>query len=103
MLHVVGGGAVDGNPARLHGLGNLANQLDPKQSVIERGVLDLDVVRKVELPFETAGRNSPVEEFPLGFFGFTALDRDDVVLGGDRNIVRRETRDRQRNLVMVFG
>src|SRR5450631_153984 len=37
------------------------------------------------------------------FFGLVAFDGDDVLLGGDRNLVLRETGDRQLDLVPVFG
>jgi hypothetical protein len=45
----------DGDPPRLHGLGDLPDQSDLEQPVAERSVLDLDVVGQVELPLEGAG------------------------------------------------
>src|SRR4051794_7867537 len=39
------GRAVDRNPARLHGLRDLAHQFDLQQAVVECGSFDLDIVR----------------------------------------------------------
>ena len=79
--------AVDGDPPRLHGLGDLANQLDLEQAVVEGRVLHLHVVRQVELPFEMPGRDAPVQELAIGLFGLVAFDGDCVLLGGDGNLV----------------
>ena len=42
--------AVDGDSPRLHGFGDLPDQFDLEQPVVEGRVLDLDVVGQVELP-----------------------------------------------------
>ena len=42
--------AVNGDPPRLHGFGDLPDQFDLEQPVVEGRVLDLDVVGQVELP-----------------------------------------------------
>jgi hypothetical protein len=55
------------------------------------------------LPFKLPGRDTPVKELALGLFGLAALDGDDILFGGDRNLVRRETGNRQRYLVPVVG
>jgi hypothetical protein len=59
------GRTVDRNPARLHGLGDLARQFDLQQAVVERGSLDLDIVRQIELALEGPRRNSLVQELAL--------------------------------------
>ena len=69
----------------------------------KRRALHLDIVRQVELPLEMPGRDPPVEELALGLFGLAAFDRDHVLLGRDRDLVRREARHRQRDLVTVVG
>ena len=74
-----------------------------QQPVVERGVLDLDIVGQVELPLEVPGRDTAVQELALGLFGLVAFDRHDVLLGRDRNFVGREAGHRQRNLVAVFA
>ena len=95
--------AVDGDAPRLHGLGDFPDQLDLEQAVVEGRALHLDVVRQVELPLEMPGGDSAIEELALGLFGLAAFDGDDVLLGGDRDFFGRETGDRQRDLVTVFG
>ena len=74
-----------------------------QQPVVERGVLDLDVVGQVELPLEVPGRDTAVQELALGLFRLVAFDRHDVLLGRDRNFVGREAGYRQRDLVAVFA
>src|SRR4029079_10919528 len=71
--------AIDGDLPRLHGLGNLSNQFDLQQPIVERCVLDLDVVGQVELPLEVPGRDTAVQELSLGLFRLVAFDRHDVL------------------------
>ena len=82
-MHVGLRRAVDGDPPRLHGLGNLPDQFDLQQTVVEGRVLNLNVVGQVELAFEVPGRDTPVKELALGFLGLAAFDGDDVLLCGD--------------------
>jgi hypothetical protein len=95
--------AVDGDAPRLHGFRDFPDQLDLQQAVVEGRTLYLDIVRQVELPLEMPGRNAPVKELALDLFGLAAFDRDDVLLGRDRDFVGRETRHRQRDLVAVLS
>ena len=60
--------AVDGDLPRLHGLGDLPDQFDLEQAIVEGRALDLDVVGQVELPFEGAGRDAAIEVLALGLF-----------------------------------
>jgi hypothetical protein len=85
MDFVRGRCAVDGDPPRLYGLGDLANQLDPEQAVVEGRALHLHVVRQAELPFELPGRDAPVQELATSLLGLVAFDGDDVLVGGDGN------------------
>jgi hypothetical protein len=59
------GATADGDAPGLHGLGDFAEELDPEQAVVERRGLHLDVVSKVELPFERPSRNALVDIFVL--------------------------------------
>ena len=102
-MHVGRRRAVDGDPPRLHGFGDFPDQFDLQQAVVEGRVLDLDVVGQVELPLEVPGRDAAIKELALGFLGLAAFDGDDVLLCSDRDFIGRETRDRQRDLVTVFG
>src|SRR4051794_4918250 len=95
--------AVNGDLPWLHGCGNFPNQFDLQQPVIERSVLDLDVVRQVELPLEVPGRDTAVQELALCLFRLVAFDRHDVLLGPDRDFVGREAGHRERDLVAVFA
>jgi hypothetical protein len=61
--------AVDGDPPWLHGFGDLPDQFDLQQPIVERGVLDLDVVGQVELSRELTGRDAAVQELAIGFSG----------------------------------
>ena len=94
---------VDGDAARLHGLGDFPDHLDLQQAVFERRAFYLNIVCQAELPLEMPGRDAPVQELTTRLFGLVAFDGDDVLLGGDGNLIGRETRDRQRDLVSVFG
>jgi hypothetical protein len=49
FLHVIGGYAVDRDPARFHGFRDYPDQLDLEQAISNTGALDLDVIRKAEL------------------------------------------------------
>jgi hypothetical protein len=60
----------DGNPPRLHGLRDFADQFDLQQAVVEGRALDLDVVRQAELALEGPRRNALVQEFALVFSAF---------------------------------
>ena len=80
LMDVVGGRrAVDCDPPLLHGLGDFPDQLDLEQAVVEGRALHLDVVGQAELPLEVPGRDTPVQELALGFFGLAAFDGDDVL------------------------
>jgi hypothetical protein len=50
------GQIVDRDPARLHGVRNLSNQLDLEQAVVEPCSLDPDVGGRNELPLERPRR-----------------------------------------------
>jgi hypothetical protein len=73
------------------------------RAVLEPGTLDLDMVGERALALEVTGRDAAIQELALGFAGLAAFNGDDVMLDGDRDFIGRETRDRQRDLVAVFG
>jgi hypothetical protein len=84
------GCASDGYPPRLHGLGNLPEQFDRQQTVVEAGALHLHVVGKAELAPEVSPENPLVKKFAAGIRGLSAFDRDHIVLGGDGDFLRGE-------------
>ena len=69
LMQVVRRCAVDGDLPRLHGLGDLPDQFDLEQAIVERRALDLDVVGQVELPLERPGRDAAIEVVAFGLVG----------------------------------
>jgi hypothetical protein len=65
--------------------GDLPDQFDLQQAVVERGVLDQDVVGQVEMSLEVSGRDAAIQKLALGFFGLVAFARHNVLLGRDRD------------------
>lgn len=43
------------------------------------------------------------DRLALGLLGLASLDRDDVVLGRDRDLLGREAGDRERDLVAIIA
>src|SRR3954469_25331721 len=80
FLYVIDGYAVDRDPARLHGFRNFPDQLDLEQAVVERDTLDLNVIRKAELPLEATRRDTAIEEISLRLVGLAPFDRDHILL-----------------------
>ena len=58
MLVVVANAGVDRNPARLHGLRQLAHQIDLQEPVFKRRACHLDVVGEVEFAPELTSRDA---------------------------------------------
>ena len=103
LMNVAGRCAVNGDAPRLHGLGNFPQQFDLQQAVVEGRALYLYVIRQAELALEHPRRNTSVNELVFGLLRLVAFDGDDVLFGGDGDLVGREPRDRQRDLVPVVG
>jgi len=84
----------DRNAARLLGLGDLADEIDMQQAVLERGVLHGHEVGQLEHTLEGSRRDAAVKHFGI-FLGilvgdFLALDRQRVFLGDDRKLALRK-------------
>src|SRR5690349_6453285 len=96
----------DRNAARLRGLGNLADEIDVEQAVLERGILHLHEIGKLEYALEGARRDAAVEHFGICLAvlvgGFLALDRQRVFLRDDRKLALREAGDRNADAVGVL-
>jgi hypothetical protein len=82
--------ATNGDPTRLHSLGDFSNQLDLEQAIIEGRTLYLNVISQAELPFELASGDAAIQVLSLCLFDLGAFDGDNVLLGGDGNLFRRE-------------
>ena len=52
-------GTCDGDRPRLHGLGNLAHELDVQEPVLQARALDLDIVGELEATLEGFARRCP--------------------------------------------
>ena len=103
LMHVAGRRAIDGNSPWLHRLGDFPDKFDSQQTILECGVLHLNVISEVELPLEWPRGNTSIEIFALGLVRLVALDGDYILLGRHRDFVRPETCNRKRNLVAVVA
>src|ERR1700730_2585161 len=63
LMHAAGRCAVNGDPPRLHRLGDLPEQLDLEQAILESRALHLDIIGKIELPLEGPRGNAPIQIF----------------------------------------
>ncbi len=76
-----------------------------EQAILERSVLHLHKVGKLELALEGARRDAAIEHFgclAVLVGGFLALDRQGVFLGDDRDFILREAGDGDRNPEVVL-
>ena len=70
--------------------GFMASGTSQDSSILSKPIVELralhpDVVGQVELPLERPRGDAAIEVFALGRLGLVALDRHDVLLGGDRD------------------
>jgi hypothetical protein len=93
----------DGDPARLHCLRHLPDQVDLQQTGIEGSPLHLDVIGEVENPPERTGRDPLVEILVLGLFGFPAFHGEDILFSRYGDLIRCKAGERQRYLVMIIA
>ena len=56
LMHVAGRRAIDGNSPWLHRLGDFPDKFDSQETILECGVLHLNVISEVELPLERPAR-----------------------------------------------
>src|SRR6185437_2126948 len=98
---LVRGSAVDLNAARLHRLGDFPLQVDDQQAVLEPGAPDLDMVGERELALEIARRDAAMQEGPAFLLVLAALERQDVLLDRQLDLVRPEAGERHRYLEAV--
>ena len=94
---------IDRDLPRLHGLGEFADQLDLQQTVLKRSVLHLDVLRQAKDSAEGTRRDTLVKVLAVAFIGLAALNRQHVLLRGNRDLVASKAGQRQRDLVLVLA
>ena len=96
-------GGLDFDLSGFHGLGHFALQFDLEQSVLERGAPHLDKVGKIEATFEWPTRDAPVEVLgPVLFLIDTTRDCQRVSVNRNADLFGLESRDRERNAVLVL-
>jgi hypothetical protein len=88
---------------RLHRLGDLADQLDMEEAVIEAGADHLDRLGELEAALEGAARNAAVEVLAGIAFQALAGDEERVLLDPDVDVVGAEARDRHRQAVGIVA
>src|SRR3954463_6163018 len=96
----------DRNLARLFRLGDLADELDVQEPILELRAGHLDVIGKLEAAFERAGRDALIEHLTLVLFAlflFLAPNGERVFLGFDPQVVLGKARDRNRDAVGVLA
>jgi hypothetical protein len=97
----------DRNVAGLLGLGNLADEIDVEQAILERGVFHQHEIGKLEDALEGARRDAAIQH--LGFVlavligGFLAPDRQRVFLRDDGKLALREAGDGDADTVLVLA
>src|SRR5205807_1021520 len=95
----------DWNLPRLLGLGNLPDQVDVQQAVLQRGAFHLDKVGELEYALECARRDALVEDLTFGF-GLRLLlaaDGQRALLGLDGDIGLGEPSDRYRDAILIIA
>jgi hypothetical protein len=85
-------------------LGDLTHEIDVQQSVLEVGVLDLDMVGKLEDALKSARGDALVEHLTVLFFLdlLGALDRQRIFFRLDRKLVFAEAGNRDGYSVIVL-
>jgi hypothetical protein len=84
------GDVADGYLPGLHVIRHPPHKTDVQETVVERGVLDLDVFGQIETPFEWACRDSLIQILALTVFGLLAGDYQLTCLGRNPDLIRRE-------------
>jgi len=102
LSDVVRAGAVDRDAVRLHRFGDFPLQVDNEQAVLETGTLDLDMVGERKLALEVTRRDAAVQEGPLFLVALAALQREDVLLDRQFDLIRLESGERDRDLKVVL-
>jgi len=91
------------NLARLHRLGNFALEIDGKQTILQRSILNADVIGELEPAFKAAGSDASMQIFKFAFVGLTAFNDENIALLRDIEITVFKTRDCHHNLICVVA
>jgi hypothetical protein len=93
----------DFNAARLHGLWNPAHEVDLQKAIVEARCVDFDVVLKADTKLERTLGNSMVQIFALGRFFLLSTNRQEVLLGCDRDFLGGEPGHSKADAISVLA
>jgi len=88
---------------RFQGLGNLANEIDRQETVLQIGAIHPDMIGKLEPVFERAAGNAAMQITFRGRLLLLAGYGQQVGLEGDIEIALLETRYRDRDAIAVIA
>src|ERR1700730_5849251 len=102
LLVVVAIAGVDRNPARLHGLRQLAHQLDLQEPVFKRRACHLDIVGEVELAPERTSRDALEQVVVITVLRLAAFHGQHVLLCRDGDLLRLEAGQSERDAIVIL-
>src|SRR5260370_19814765 len=102
LLAVVAIAGVDRNPARLHGLRQLAHQLDLQEPVFKRRACHLDIVGEVELAPERTSRDALEQVVVITVLRLAAFHGQHVLLCRDGDLLRLEAGQIERDAIVIL-
>src|SRR5258708_3223379 len=102
LLVVVAIAGVDRNPARLHGLRQLAHQLDLQEPVFKRRACHLDIVGEVELAPERTSRDGLEQVVVIAVLRLAAFYGQHVLLCRDGDLLRLEAGQSERDAIVIL-
>src|ERR1700682_2698768 len=102
LLEIAANVGVDRNPARLHGLRQLAHQLDLQEPVFKRRACYLDVIGEVKFAPGRTCRDALEEVLVIAVFCLTPFHGQHVLLCRDGDLLRLEAGQSERDAIVVL-
>src|SRR5690606_36689164 len=86
-------------------LGNVADEIHMKETILEHGASNLHVVGQLEAPLEAARGNAAIEKLAciLALLALFAPDRQYVTMCFNRDVFLGEARNRHRNAIGILA
>jgi hypothetical protein len=94
--------AVDLYPPRLHRFRYFADEIDLKQAVFKRCLLDLDMIGQAKASLERPRGDALVDEFLVASLRAAPGDGQEILLRGDGDVLGRKACDRERNAIALL-
>jgi hypothetical protein len=88
---------------RLHRFGQFSRKVDLQETILERGILNLDEIGKTETTLESAGCDPTMHVVVVLLLAFATSNGERVLFHRDADLGGLEASDRQRNTVAVFA